>query len=255
MTQFDPVAFGQAMGVMVKEAVAPLLERIEALEQAAPPDVVGELLATDKMATLIDIEVERSVAAYFEANPVQHGKDGEPGPRGEKGVDGVDGKDGANGVNGKDGRDGADGADGKPGRDGLDVKDMFRAEGGRLVAVLSDGTTKDLGKFVGDPGKDGADFSQCEIEYDGERTITIKGAGGVLVKRVPLPFDRGYWGEGSKAEKGDIVTHNGVAWIATGDTEAEPIAGADGWRVFARKGKDGKDGHVVRVPESVKIRG
>lgn len=107
----------------------------------------------------------------------------------------------------------------------------------------------------GRDGKDGADFSDFHADFDGERTITIRSGGAVITKRLPIPLDRGYWGEGFKAEKGDIVTHNGVAWIATDDTANEPVAGADGWRVFARKGRDGKDGHVVRVPESVKIRG
>lgn len=227
MSEFDPVAFGAAMGAMVKESIAPLLDRIEALEKAAPPDLVAELLATDKMETLIDLQVARSVVDYFEENPVQHGKDGEPGEKG---------------------------ADGRDGADGIGIAGAIIDRSGELTITTTKGEAIKLGVVVGDAGKDGADFSDAEIDFDGERTITIKGKGGEIVKRVPLPLDRGYWGAGFVAEKGDIVTHNGAAWIATDDTKTEPVAGASGWRVFARKGTDGRDGRVVRIPESVKLR-
>lgn len=205
MSQFDPAEFGKAMGALVRDAVAPLLKRIEALEGR---DTVKELLATDKLETLVSLEV----AAYLEANPPAQGEKGETGEKG---------------------------------RDGLDVKDLFRADGGKLVAVMSDGTTKDLGVFVGQdgkPGKDGADFSDASIDYDGERTITVKGRGAEIVKRVPIPLDRGYWSAG-QFEKGDVVTHNGVAFIAQRDTSAEPkTENSADWRILARKGRDGKDG-------------
>ena len=64
---------------------------------------------------------------------------------------------------------------------------------------MSDGTTRDLGEFVGRdgvPGKDGADFANVEIDYDGERTIIIRGQGGEIRKHLPIPLDRGYWRDG-----------------------------------------------------------
>jgi hypothetical protein len=122
-------------------------------------EVVSELLAGDEIKTLVDLHVAAAlpdtVAKHFEANPVRNGKDGDPGRDGDRGDPGTPGKDG------------------DPGRDGLDVKDLFRADGGRLVAVMSDGTTKDLGEFVGKDGtngtngkdgRDGLGFDDCEIE-------------------------------------------------------------------------------------------
>src|SRR5690606_23911953 len=92
-------------------------------------------------------------------------------------------------------------------------------------------------------GKDGADFSEASIDYDGERTITIKGKGGEIVKHVPIPLDRGYWREGMAAQKADILTHDGNAWLAIRDTKSKPCAeNKEDWRLFARKGRDGKDG-------------
>jgi hypothetical protein len=214
-------------------------------------EVVAELLAGDEIKTLVDLHVAEAlpatVAKHFDANPVQHGKDG---------------RDGAPGKDGEPGQRGADGTKGDPGRDGLDVKDLFRADGGRLVAVLSDGTTKDLGEFVGKDGKDGlngkdgADFTECEIDYDGERTITIRSGAATITKTVPIPLDRGYYREGMASEKGDIVTHDGNAWIAQRDTKAKPCRESADWRMLARRGRDGRDGIDAKpAPGPVKLKG
>jgi hypothetical protein len=93
----------------VAAAFGPLAQRVKALEERQPErgekgepgrdaepvdlegladSVVAKLLASDRVATLVDLAATKAVADYFEANPVQHGrdgKDGEPGPRGEKG--------------------------------------------------------------------------------------------------------------------------------------------------------------------------
>src|SRR5690606_18773662 len=116
--------FGKAMGAIVRAAVEPLEKRIEELEarepakgekgdpgqDAEPVDIaalvdgsVAMLLQPAKLETLVDLAAAKAVADYFEANPVQHGKDGadgrdgadgEPGPKGEKGDPGPAGKDG-----------------------------------------------------------------------------------------------------------------------------------------------------------------
>src|SRR5690606_23460821 len=212
MSQFDPAEFGKAMGALVREALAPVLKRLDELEGRDP---VKDLLSTEKVETLISLEV----ASYLEENPP---------PQGEKGETGKDG------------------------RDGLDVKDLFRADGGRLVAVMSDGTTKDLGVFVGkdgEPGKDGADFSDAELDYDGDRGLIIRSKGAEIVKRLPIPMDRGYYRDGMKAEKGDILTHDGNAWLALKDTASKPcLENKDDWRIFARKGRDGRDGKDGKPP-------
>lgn len=204
----DPAEFGKAMAAIVKEATAPLLRRIEELEAREAPtasDVVRLVLGSDEIKCLVNLEAE----AYLSENPPE---------RGEKG------------------------------QDGAGIADLLIDREGNLVATMTDGRMKNLGPVVGkdgkpgENGKDGADFSDVEIDYDGERTIRIKGRGGEIVKRIPLPLDKGYWSEG-QYEKGDIVTHDGIAWIALRDTKAAPtVANKQDWRILARKGRDGRDG-------------
>jgi hypothetical protein len=153
--------------------------------------------------------------------------------------------------------------DGEPGRDGLDVKEMFRAEGGRLVAVMSDGTTRDLGVFVGkdgEPGKPGADavgFDDLDVSYDGEKTITLKFTKGEHVKEfsfaMPVVIDRGVYREGSEYKAGDAVTWGGSLWIAQKETAAKPDAGDD-WRLSVKRGRDGKDGTVKETKRAEPLR-
>lgn len=243
MTDFDPAEFGRAMGALIREAVEPLKsenaelrkeiealkarepDRIETIVEAPPveidvADVVKELLANDGIRHIVGMEV----AAYMAENPPpagRDGKDGERGPQGEKG---------------------------DPGQDGAGIADLLIDRDGNLVATFTDGRMKSLGVVVGKdgaPGRDGADFSDVSIDYDGERAITIKGRGGEIVKRVPVPLWRGYWSPGVVAEKGDILTHNGTAYIAIVDNpKCEPGVGKydHEWKVFARKGRDGRDG-------------
>ena len=109
---------------------------------------------------------------------------------------------------------------------------------GCLNITTTKGETINLGVVV---GKDGADFSDAELDYDGQRGLIIRGKGGQIVKRMPLPMDGGFWREGMSCEKGDIVTNNGSAWLSLRDTKAKPcVENKEDWRLFARKGKDGK---------------
>lgn len=296
----DPVEFGKSMAAIVKEAQAPLLKRIEQLEarqlergekgeqgerglpgdqgpigergeqgpqgergesgkDADPIDVkevVAELLAGDEIKTLVDLHVSEAlpeaVAKHFDANPVQHGKDGR------------DGKDGEPGPRG------SDGAKGDPGRDGLDVKDLFRADGGRLVAVMSDGSTKDLGEFVGKDGRDGADgkdgrdglgFEDCTVEVE-DGVATLKFVRGDVVKSVSFPIPDlkhvGFWGPGAFAKAGQFTTHDGHLWMAKRDTNETPNYQAKDWQLAARKGADGARGPAgkdYKPREPVKLKG
>lgn len=83
-------------GEVVKEACAPLAERIKGLDLA-----VGGL--AEKLST---------IPAGAPGHDGKDGAPGEPGPRGEKGPPGEAGQDGEKGLDGKDGRDGRDGKDG-----------------------------------------------------------------------------------------------------------------------------------------------
>ncbi|MES2625897.1 MAG: hypothetical protein V4628_11515 [Pseudomonadota bacterium] len=196
----------------------------------APPveidasDIVKELLSGDEVKNLVVLEV----SAYLQDNP--------PAP----------GKDGVNGINGQKGDAGINGEKGEDGKDGAGIADLLIDRDGALTASFTDGRMKSLGVIVGkdgSPGKEGADFTELEIDYDGERTITIKSKNGVITKRLPIPMDKGYWSERMACEKADIVTHNGVAFIAKRDTSTEPkTENSEDWRILARKGVDGKHG-------------
>jgi len=264
----DPVLFGQQMAAIVKEATAPLIKRIEELEAREPArGEDGKSVTPEDVAPMIAEEVAKAVAslpapkdgesvtvedvAPLIAEHVKAAVEAIPKPK-----DGRDGKDGVGLAGAAIDRDGnliitltsgeakslgrVVGADG---HDGVGLAGASIDRDGALVVTLTNGEQKSLGPVVGRDGKDGADFSGVEIDYDGERTITIKGSGGEVTKRVPVPLDRGYWREGMACEKADILTHGGNAWIALRDTKAKPcLENNDDWRLFARKGRDGKDG-------------
>ena len=157
----------------------------------------------------------------------------------------------AAGKDGRDGKDGGPGERGEPGRDGLDVKDLFRADGGRLVAVMSDGTTKDLGVFVGkdgEPGRDGVDgkdgadglgFDDLEFETKDGRLFAVFRRGDVVKEaRLPGISYRGGWKSGEYLT-GDSVTHAACQWIATENTDEKPGEGK-AWQLAGRKGRDAR---------------
>jgi hypothetical protein len=138
---------------------------------------------------------------------------------------------------------------GKDGRDGLDVKDLFRAEGGRLLAVMSDGTTKDLGVFVGADGKDGADglgFDDMEPSYrDGEVTLAFRKGDREksVTYQVPAMRHIGFWRDGMSAKSLETTTHDGSLWMALRETKAKPChENNEDWILAARKGRDGDRG-------------
>jgi hypothetical protein len=215
-------------------------------------DVARELATLPEIKTVLDLLAAEAVVKHFEAHPVQHGKDGR------------DGKDGEPGPRG------SDGAKGDPGRDGLDVKDMFRADGGRLVAVMSDGSTKDLGEFVGKDGRDGKDgkdgrdglgFEDCTAEV-GDGVATLKFVRGDVVKSISFPIPDlkhvGFWGPGAFAKAGQFTTHDGHLWMARRDTSETPNYQAADWQLAARKGADGARGPAgkdYKPREPVKLKG
>ena len=201
----------------VSRAVSEMTKAMDDLDrrlknvEAAPPagidvsDVVKELLSADGIKQLVGLEVE----AYLTENPPPAGKDG------------------------------------------AGISDLLIDRGGSLVATFTDGRMNELGEVVGKDGapgrdgKDGADLTELSMEFDGERTVIVRGKSGDVSKRLPVPLWRGYWSEKVVAERGDILTHNGTAYIAIVDNpKCEPGVGKydHEWKVFTRKGRDGKDG-------------
>lgn len=236
----DPSAFGKEIGALIREAVAPvqvlvdaqaleikeLREALASFEQLDVAEVVSQVLAREELKTLVDLHTAESVTAYFTDNPVQHGKDG------------TDGKD------------------------GVGLASALIDREGELFLTNTKGDSFKLGKVIGsdgEKGKDGADFTNVEIDYDGERTLTIRGTGGEIVKTLPIPIDRGYWRDGLKAEKSDVFTEDGSAWIALKATDKKPsIGNSEDWRMLARKGRDGRPGDPGKdyvPPQPVKLNG
>lgn len=198
-------------------------------------EVAAELLATDGLKALVDLHVAEAVAALPKP---ENGKDGDQGPRGEQGEPGT----------------------GDPGADGVGLAGAVIDREGALTLTLSNGETKSLGVIVGKDGqngRDGADFTDVEFDYDGERGLIIRGKGSEIVKRLPIPIDRGYWSEGKSFEHGDVTTHDGTVFIALRDTKAKPCKeNAEDWRIMCRKGRDGKDGrNGIDLTKPVKLDG
>lgn len=204
----------------IDAATAPLLARIEALEGrlkavADKPDGLTQETLTALVAEAVDVAVK--------ALPVA--------------------------------KDGKDGAKGEPGRDGLDVKDLFRGEGGKLIAVMSDGQTKDLGEFVGKDGNDGADgkdgadglgFDYLSVAYDGERRFELIFTKGYDERSfafdLPMMLDRGLFTDGKDYRQGDSVTYGGCVWLAQKDAPTGKPGLSEDWRLAVKKGRDGKPG-------------
>jgi hypothetical protein len=247
----DPVEFGKAMGALVRDAVDPLLARIDTLEGRQPERgergdpgrdaepvnidavvdaVVAKLLDSDRLATLFDLAVAKAVSDHFEANPVRDGRDGDRGPQGEKGEAGERGADG---------------------KDGIGLADALIDRDGALVLTMTDGRAKGLGVVVGrdgadgKDGRDGFDFEKCAGHFDAERGYVLTFSGGDASVEHVLPYMRhgGFWSDGRGAKAGESWTHDGALWIAKRDNGSKPcLENKEDWILAARKGRDGKDG-------------
>ncbi len=101
------------------------------------------------------------------------GRDGKDGQDGQDGKDGVDGEDGKDGVDGEDGIDGENGQNGTNGTNGVDGKDgvtpQLKIENNYWYVSYDKGVTwTELGKAVGEDGKDGIDGEDGKDGQDGK---------------------------------------------------------------------------------------
>ena len=102
----------------------------------------------------------------------------------------------------------------------------------------------------GTNGKDGADglgFEDAAVSFDGDRTLAFRLERGDRAKVFPivLPFLRyqGVFQDGKSYEPGDVVTWAGSSWHCTRSaTHTKPGDGAEGWTLIVKRGRDGKDG-------------
>jgi hypothetical protein len=96
-------------------------------------------------------------------------------------------------------------------------------------------------------GADGLGFDDIVFEHDGERTITAKGVRGDRMKAlgtfvVPVDIYRGVFIEGKTYERGDGVTWGGSEWHCHETTTSKPGEGSKAWTLKVKRGRDGKDG-------------
>lgn len=122
----------------------------------------------------------------------------------------------------------------------------FERRGNDTVQRVLDKIVQPKDGLPGKDGRDGLGFDDLEVEYDGEKTITLKMQRGDVVKEanivLPINIDKGIFSEGQKYTAGDSVTWGGSYWIAQRDTGAKPDTADSGWRLAVKKGRDGKDG-------------
>lgn len=257
----DPVELGKQMAAIVREATAPLLQRIDQLEKAlsdspapAAPEIdvgeiakaAAELIPAPKDGKSVTADDVRPILAEMVDSAVK----AIPVPK--DGKDGTDGKD-------------ADMAELKlhlaelvkhvnlPAPPSVDeVAAVFERRFSDLTLSWERQARDTFEKAVDRMPlpKDGRDAIPLEsfdldLAEDG-RTITVKmQAGETVVEkslRIAAVLDRGTYKTDGTYERGDAVTHGGCLWIAQQDNpEGAPGMGGKGWRLAVKKGRDGKD--------------
>lgn len=248
----DVKALGAELAAVVSGQLAPVIERLKAVEARAPekgergdnglpgrdgdpgpagkdaPAVDEKALAervAQTVAAMLPDLVARAVGDYLKANPPAAGRDGKDGERGEKG---------------------------DTGPSGAGVAGALIDRDGVLKLTMSDGRVEALGPVVGRDGTNGADgkdglsLEAFELGYIAETheiTVTAKCAGRAQELRIPAGGVRpgGYWREGTRAKALELWVHDGSAYMALKETGTRPVAGDD-WMILARRGRDGERG-------------
>lgn len=86
-------------------------------------------------------------------------------------------------------------------------------------------------------------LSNIEVEYDEERTVTIKlqtSTDEVISKSIimPVPIYKEIYREGTQYNKSDCVTFGGSIYIALKDTSSKPGSGNGDWRLAVKAGRN-----------------
>ena len=231
----DPVEFGKQIGGIVREAIAPLLKRIEDLESKNVPaialtdaegladDVVMQLLNSERLRTLADAQAAEAVGEYFKENPVKEGK--------SVTLD--------------------------------DVSLFLDAAISKHVLDLERRATDAINRAIDKiptpkDGTDGLGFEDAELVVDGSDAL-LRFVRGDMVKelRIPLPTMKhiGFWQSGMSAKACETTTHDGSLWLALRDTSEMPSYKSDDWQLAARKGRDGVDGKAPPKSGPVNLKG
>jgi hypothetical protein len=258
----DPVEFGKAMGALVKEATAPLLQRIDQLEKqleaisiptaaeaAALVDVEawaksaaalvpkaenGTSVTPDDVRPLVDELVSKAVAAL---------------PGAEKGKDAdMDSLKSHIGELVK----GIQPAAPLPAPSVEEIAGTFERRFSDLT-LSWERQARDTFEKAADrmpkpkDGRDALTLEDFDITLaDDGRTVTVKMQAGetVIEKSVKIAavIDRETFKHDGTYEKGDGVSYGGSFWIAKCDApKGVPGSGETDWRCAVKKGRDGKD--------------
>jgi hypothetical protein len=81
-----------------------------------------------------------------------------------------------------------------------------------------------------------------ELQYDGERLLTVTNGRVVKSVKLPLPIYRGVYQAGQEYELGDMISFGGSVWIAKANTSEKPGEGPTAWTLAIKRGRDGRDG-------------
>ena len=207
------------------------------------------------------------------------GQKGEPGLRGEKGADGIDGKNGApgergeTGLPGEPGRDGRDGKTGEPGRDALQIdilpaidptrsypRSTYAQWGGGLIRSTRTTDPIPNGGLLTDAGWSFIvrGISMVDVEQIDERNFEIRFMfnDGLVEKKafnVPAQIYRGVYVEGKLYDRGDTVTWAGSQYHCDTPTSEKPGEGG-AWRLSVKRGRDGKDGEMIRTGPAPQVK-
>jgi len=114
----------------------------------------------------------------------------------------------------------------------------------------------------GEAGADGLGLEDFSVDFDGERTFTLKYSRGERVKTagaftLPVLIYRGVYAEGKTYQAGDVVSYAGNAWHCKRETTIKPDYMGQGpqpkdfWTLMVKEGRAGKDGRDGLVPSSV----
>jgi hypothetical protein len=274
----QPDAFADAVVVMVKNALGPVLERMAALEarQAMLGDLRDRVVVMETKAAQpvsmpavelpppVDLSplLERLAASEARLNTIGDMRDRvitvETKMAQPMVVPTVDLGD----VNDRLARLDADLKAAKP-LDPAPLVEKFEALGTELNALRERVAVAETRQFIpgpmgrdGQPGRDGKDgtngidglgWDDLNVQQLDERTFAVKCLRGLQVKELgtltfPVEIYRGVYVEGKSYDRGDGVTWGGSEWHCNQTTTSKPGDGSKDWTLKVKRGRDGKDG-------------
>lgn len=277
--EFDPKTFIAGLHDYIGRALAPLAERIIALETRQPlrgekgekgdkgeagiPGEKGDrgergLPGADGQVGSIGPIGPQGIEG--KPGPIgERGQQGEVGPIGPTGERGLQGERGERGQQGELGIQGERGPQGERGADGKNATlEEMEQVSRRLFSVWALDFERHAQEVLqraidkmpipkdgkdGTNGRDALDIEDLEGSIDGKRLL-LSFRRGQFKKDLSLPFpifdDRGIYRSGESYSRLDGVTHGGSFWLAQVDNPTEKPGTGEQWRLAVKRGADGK---------------